>query len=438
MRKKRGLCCRLLLAMALLLCFGGCSMDVDSFLKPPMAHGEQQQIQAALETYLRDSGRSSARYTLQYPSVGKHTAAFVVCDAAGRPVADSSREAAMALAFYSLSAGTEETHINFLRCSGEEWISVGDVTGYGSDILQVGFGDLDGDGMAELFTGWNTYSSREHRLVVFSMGDALTELETELLYTQMYIGDMMSNGRDSLLLFRSGASNSVTAELHTMNEQGLYSVGRTTVDSLIQQYGDMTLCELYDGIRGLYVDVIKTSGEMCTELLYYDGSALQAPFYDAVTGECHATLRDARIPARDIDGDGVMEIPTCKRLTGSNEEQSLPSYAYLTAWRSWDFTQQKWGKALFTVVNTADGYAVTLDEEQREYISTQYDSDTRTLSLYDTEQEKVWMRLCVAEQEREGYFLLHERTREDMACYAWIDRDCLDTEKARYMVLRFD
>ena len=55
------------LLLAAVLCLGGCSLDVESFLRPPKAQGEQQAIQQALETYIRDSGQTASRYTLRYP-----------------------------------------------------------------------------------------------------------------------------------------------------------------------------------------------------------------------------------------------------------------------------------------------------------------------------------------------------------------------------------
>ena len=64
------------LVLALVLLCTGCSLDVDSYLRPPQVGGQQQAVQAALETYLRDSG-GDVRYTLEYPVEGDHTAAFV-------------------------------------------------------------------------------------------------------------------------------------------------------------------------------------------------------------------------------------------------------------------------------------------------------------------------------------------------------------------------
>lgn len=432
--KKRFIC--VVLAAILLFCCGGCSLDVDSFLKPPLAQGVQQQVQTALETYIRDSGRSTTRYNLQYPSEGQHTSAFVVCDEAGQPVAENGGEPAMAVAFYSFTGAKEEAHINLLRRSGEEWVSLGDVTGFGTEILQVGFGDLDGDGLAELVAGFSTYSSRDHRLVLFSLSGGLTVLDTEQLYTQLYIGDLRGQEQDGLLLLRIGAANEVSAELYALEESRLSSIGKTPLDGYIQQFGDMTLCALDSRVNGLYVDAVKNGGAMITELIYYDGSTLQAPFYDPKTKETTATLRAMKLAARDIDGDGELDVPTGTLLPGYTPEQNLPSYAWLTQWRSWDNRLKRWREPLYTVVNTADGYVVTLDEEQWENMTTTYDSTTRTLSFLDTEKDVPWLRLRAEKSEEPGYFLLYEGSDAGTVCSAWIAPAYLDKQKAQYMVSR--
>ncbi len=436
MRKNRQGIRLLAVLLAVLLCCSGCSMDVESFLKPPRAEGEQQQIQAALETYIRDSGHSAARYTLHYPSEGAYTSAFVVCDLTGRPLQQGYGEAAMAIAFYSLATAVDEVHINLLRRSGEEWQSVGDAVGYGSGILQVEFGDLDKDGTAELITGWDTYSSRDRRMAVYSLRERLALVASELLYTQMMIGQLPTAGQEGILLMRIGTAGGLTAELQMMVDGRLASAGKAVVDSGVQQISAMTFNRRDEHSAELYVDVIKTDGTMVTELLLYDGERVLVPFYDASANGNSMTVRDARIPARDIDGDGNIDIPFCTLLAGYTPGgQSLPSYAWLTVWREWQPEKNAWGEPVYTVVNTADGYAVTLDRDQWDGLGTRYDSDTGTLHFY--RQSGDWLRLRTGPVEDDAYFSLYEGTESNPACWAWIDTAVLDREKARYMVTRW-
>ena len=423
----------LVAAMVCLLCTG-CSLDVESFLQPPRAQGEQQQVQQALETYIRDSG-AAERYTLKYPNEGAYTSAFVLCDADGKPVQNSTATARMALAFYALASAPEDTHVNLLRRDGEEWVSIADVGSGGADIRQVTFGDLDGDGTEELLAGWSTYNSQDRRLTVYSLKNSLHVMAAGRLYNSLYVGDMTASGTDSVLLFRTAGDERVTASLERVQNGELITEDTVSLDGKIQQFGGMTLCRLAQGVHGLYVDCVREDSSLVTELICYDAEGLRAPFYDRTTNATDVTHRDNGLPARDVDGDGRLEIPYSNLLT---DMSGMDLTEYITRWRSWDYATATWKDRLNTVVNTADNYLVVLDDARLEGLRTAYNPVTHTLDLMDTSR-RVWLRLCAAEageppvEEAEMVVLYQDDTR---SCVAWFDPLLLDTEKVRYMVIR--
>ncbi|MBQ8683899.1 MAG: hypothetical protein IJ518_05230 [Clostridia bacterium] len=428
-----------LLALTLLL--SGCSLDVESFLQPPRMQGEQQAVQAALETYLRDSGAMKlGLYTLKYPTVGEHTSAFVLCDGAGQPLDASAATAQMAVAFYALASAPEETHINLLYRNGTEWVSMGDCIGSGTDIRQVAFGDLDGDGTEELLAGWSTYNSRDHRLAVYTMTDGLTLLADDRLYTSLFVGDMTTAGRDELLLLHSGGEG-VTASLEQFRDGRLHNAGTVALDGKIQQFGNMTFCRLAEGVQGLYVDAAKSDDTTITELIYYDDRGLHAPFYDGVAGATTVTGRSGGLISRDVDGDGLLEIPVT-RPWGQPAQAPAHVAELLTVWRGWDYSSRTFHDRLLTVTNPTDGYAVVLDTAQTEKLSSRYMADTHTLQLTQRDTGEGWLWLCAGatmnEAPREGLasVVLWTDTAGKPACVAWFDATQTDAEKVRYMVLR--
>ena len=425
-----------LLLAAVLVCTG-CSLDVESFLRPPRVGGHQRAVQAALETYLRDVGGGNVRYTLEYPVEGAHTAAFLLCDEQGFPVEDPAA-ARTALAFYSLASAPEITRMNRLQYSGDQWVSVADTVGEGAAIRQVAFGDLNGDGTAEIITGWTTYSTRSYQLAVYGTDGGLTPLSRDRLYTALYVGDLTAAGYDSLLLFTVGGDESVTAALHRLEGDTLRTVDTVALDGAIRRFGGMTLCRLAQDVHGLYVEGFKDDDRTVTELIYYDVTGLQAPFYDPATNATAVTTRTGRIVPRDMDGDALVEIPFPTVLAGHT---AADVGGTVVQWRGWDYTTRTWLNYAYTLLNEADGYMVVLGDGLHTRITTAYDPATRTLTLTDTAATPyLWLTVASAAPAApaEGLVMvrLFDTRQEELGYYAWYDPQQITAEKVRYTVTR--
>lgn len=423
-----------LLAALTVLC-SGCSLDVESLLQPPKAQGEQQPILDALETYIRDSGKTASRYTLQYPSEGDYTSAFVVCDAHGMPTDKSNGIPVFAVGFYSFASSPDDIHINLLRRDQRDWVSLDDRTGFGANILQVAFGDLDGDGMAELLTGWDTYNSRDHRLAVLSMNNSLSVLSDSGQYTQLYVGDLTADEQEDVLLLRISGTGGVTATLETVRNGVLSVCGTVSLDGHIQQFGNMTISRLTPDVSGVYVDALKTDGSMVTELIYYNGTGLHAPFYDAWTDSTPMTTRLCALNCRDVDGDTQVEIPTMQLLDGYPEQQNNPSTAWRTVWKAWDYRSGKWAERLHSIVNTADGYLVMLDDAQS--VVTDYSASEQILTVRDSQSGDLYMSICAASEPPPEYTVLYESEFGRSGCAVRLG-ESMDVEQAQYRVIRLD
>ena len=429
----------LVVLLAVLLVCTGCSLDVESYLRPPQVGGQQQAVQAALETYLRDSG-GDVRYTLEYPVEGAYTAAFILCDAQGFPVTDNA-PAHTALAFYSRASAPDVTRMNRLQRSGDEWVSVADTAGEGAAVRQVAFGDLDGDGTAEIMTGWTTYSTGAYRLAIYGSDGGLTPISRDKVYSAMYVGDLTAAGYDSLLLLTLGGGDRATASLETLRDGTLVTLDTAPLDGGIRQFGGMTLCRLTQDVHGLFVDGFKAEDVTVTELIYYDDTGLCTPFYDAAANATTVTARVGRTAARDVDGDALVEIPYNTLLEGYT---SADVGGTVTLWQGWDYTTRTWQERSHTLLNETDGYMVVLSDEMRTNLTTAYDTATRTLSLTDGVSGQAWLWVSVGEDtppvpDADVHWIgipLFSNKKGESGYYAWYDPTVLTAEKIHYMVTR--
>lgn len=225
--KRRGLW--LLMVAVWLFGLTGCSSfgaDVENQLRPPQSNGEQGRIETALGEYIA-STLTQENYVLKYPRGGDYRSAFVVEDLDG----DGNVEA---LAFYRLGAENSTTHINLLHQVNGQWESMNDYTSQGADIERIALGDMNGDGVRELFVCWDMYSARAYQLAMYELnGNRITESFTTTC-AQIVVGDLTGDGRDNCLLFHLG-TNDLTASLWGMRGSTMEELGRTAVDVSVQR-----------------------------------------------------------------------------------------------------------------------------------------------------------------------------------------------------------
>ena len=381
------------LACAMAVVLAGCNLEVESYLIPPSPQGDQGEIAEALEDYVAEHADKGARLTLRYPNAGSYTSAFILMsDLQQRPSSGTLEDAAYAIAFYQTGSDGSPIHVNLLHRGTDGWESIGDVEGLTTDIDRVEFGDLDGDNVPEMLLGWSIYNSQDRQLHVYSFsGETLSVVSTDSVYTEFYVGNATDAGRDDLLLVRIGSGNRVTAQLKTLREGRLEELGSTRIDGFVQRFGRIQTGQLADGVRGIYIDMYKDGGTLVTELLYWDGTRLHAPFYDAGKNVTTATARDSGIPSMDIDGDGEIEFPQSTLLPGYEDEADTKEYMWLTDWYAWDYeTGTVLAKASGpSLVNRKDGYCVWLEEGWRGSITTDYTRETRTLWIRPVENGNV-------------------------------------------------
>ena len=425
------------LILAAALALSGCSLDVESYLRPPKVGDQQQAVQTALGEYIRDT-YGGVRYTAEYPVEGDSTAAYLLCDRDGFAVTDSD-DATLAVAFYSVAFTTGEIHVNLLERRGKQWVSVADTVGAGVDISQVATGDLDEDGQAELITGWTTYDARVRRLAVYGITNGITLLDGDNTYSAMCVQDITADGGDDLLLLTAAQTGEVTASLYRLQNKDLAVADTVSLDGGILGFGDMTLCRLAEGVHGLFVEGTKENA-VVTELIYYDHTGLCAPFYDPATNSTPVTTRTRRLAATDIDGDAMVEIPTHQMLPDHTEQDVGGT---VTLWRVWDYTTGQWRDHSAALVNPADGYMVTLDDWS--HLDTEYDKDTRTLTLLNatTHRRYLWVTVGngVSEAPLPGLkqvTLFAGAGEGDTGYHAWYDPAVLEAEKVRYMITRLN
>ena len=318
--------------LALTLCFvlGGCSLfkPVRELLAVPSFSAQNEAIKRAFES---DYGKN-----VQYksPISGQYLSSFVVDDLD----ADGTDEA---LVFFLPDAFTTTVHIGVLDCAEGTWQRTGEIEGGGSDVYSVETIDLDADGQQEVILCWSTLESGRVMSIYGCTKAPFSLLRlSENAYTQKLAADLDGDGSIEIFtthLSSAGGSQNAQARVLRKTESGISVLDKCDLDSKVSGYGESYLQKTETGSI-LYADAFKGDSQMITEVLCWDArtSTMTAPLLDGETLTNEQTWRSTPIPCRDVDGDGVPEIPCQHEVLEKSEvwkgDRQIDRQLYITQW----------------------------------------------------------------------------------------------------------
>lgn len=386
-------------ALAVILCFSlilicsGCSLNffsVESLLSPPLQSGKNGEVEEAFKKLMTEK-----TLQLRTPQSGDYQTAFILFDVNG----DGQEEA---IVFYTDSAIDTSVRMSFMECVNDTWMISADVKGAGSGVFDVSFSDMDNDGIFEIFVGWSLFDTKTAKIVSvyqLSVGEkgvfTLNTLGNEY-FNSKSITDYNGDEKDDLILvylddtgetqksyfrcFSISESNELVKYSDVKLDSHINSVARIQFDN-VRRNGDFC--------KRVFIDCNKTESTMFTENLYWDAENLKT--VRSVKNPVSSTLRSSKICCRDIDGDGLLEIPANTKLNGDEKLTVKKSGAQYT------FTMLEWINCfgdnsegnVNTVFNPIDSYLYRVTRVND--VTVFYDSLGQALKfcLWDNEEELV-------------------------------------------------
>jgi len=322
--------------------FSSCSgfefFSAEQLIRPPKLTGENALIQEAFEAAV------GSDVFLVSPISGEYRAAFVQYDLDNDRFEEN-------IVFYTKAESPNEVRMHFLKFDGENWFSLGDITGNGSDVFDIDFFDLDNSGTCEIAVRWALSDSQKNKtLSLYKIGEQDGESDVSTLSVIQiydYLVDDFDLDRQNELLYLTANStdqeqpfrvnliklNPDTASFEFVCEIQLSS----SITSPIQYLSDIK-----DGVYRFYIDCETYDGTYITEILCYDSenSVLARVQNEEGVKLSELTLRSGVFLCEDRDDDKIIEIPIERKYegslcmdyaTGTEEPMTLISYAVVEA-----------------------------------------------------------------------------------------------------------
>ena len=325
------------LSLCLLIGLSGCSFasfDTKNLMAPPKVNEDQQAIQALLQG-------GSPDISFVYPQAGEYRSAVIMHDFTGDGVND-------AVGFYSpdtVNSGGVE--VQFLIKTETGWESAATFQNSALQVDRVCFGTLSQTGHNLILIGWGSTAGTTGRTAgatayVYSPDGTIAEYPLGT-YAELAVTDFNGDGIHEVFTVDKFLPAEAEGDEPTPAQAKLFSwaagsmaeIGSVDADNSIAGYSSAAFGKLTSALYGVVLDGVKADGSISTQIFYLDGFDLKnAPAGVNTEEYSNPFVRPstASILSRDINGDGILEIPQVSLLPGLPEEASPDVTCYQVDW----------------------------------------------------------------------------------------------------------
>ncbi len=299
---------RWLACVLLCLLLAGCSMpgeqvQVEELLRAPKLSGDYGDVQTALNDWLGESAQ------LKYPMQGDLLSPFLLQDLDG----DGRQDAAV---LYTTAQSSNVCIAILQKDDADIWHVRQNVEGLADAVESVGLAQLQPGDATQLVVGY-TAAQGDHYLAVYSYTDGVLSTILEQQYQQYLVEDITGGGNQDLILMSTLEDGGVQIELLTVDKEGSFQQvavmglsanrfsGCASVAAGVGADGRHYL--VLDGWTGI------SGNNLASVLLRFDEDTQQMVPADQISTEKLYTASLRNVPnliSRDLDGDGIVEIPT--------------------------------------------------------------------------------------------------------------------------------
>ena len=361
-----------------LLC--GCSdisFGEQTLLRPPRATGAKAEIQTIIKE------QAGNNYTLKYPQNGDHRSAVTVFE-----TGKDKNHAEYAAALYSTD-NDSKLNLSVMKNDGEQWSWLGSFTNAGTGVDRLVLYDINNDGNDEILVGWTTYNTGQNTLSAYSLEeDSVREMSLNEIYTDIVIGDITEDKTPDIMLvsLRNDKSSS-NIKLLQYSEQEKKPIGKffLELDSEVVKFVSIICGKIDKNKSGIIIDGEKPGDILTTQVIYFDDESGELIDPLVVQNETqtvtNVTTRKDVITSRDIDSDGIIEIPVVSQLP-AQPDTAPGAVCSMTSWEQMSVDKNVLKPKYNTVMNYNDGYYFMIPDVWNGSVTAISNAGDRCIDFY--------------------------------------------------------
>lgn len=353
---------------------------IDALMKPPMTGGENHKIQVAFEEYLDES------YKLRVPLSGAYRSSYISED-----LNNDGQEEIVVL--YSTEDEVDIVKIIFMMKIKNKWTVVSNLESNYSEVHQVKFADINGDGIMEMLVGWTVFHNDLSRhLSVYNLpiegnGDLNSLYSTP--YLMFDTVDIDSDGMSDIAIFES-SDDGVNLSCNMFYNGVINKKAVIALDASVYSVSTLSYdnSDKKNGLR-IFVDSYKIDSGMLTECICWDNDEGQ---FKKIKSEGVSVLssRLTGITCQDIDGDGSIEIPVEVPLEDSilltGADTSVSGTQNLIKWIKLE--DNGYTTVTHQLIYNNNDFGVTFNDKWLKYVTVRNNYSDNSIRFYSTKDKE--------------------------------------------------
>lgn len=304
----------------------------------------------------------------------------------------------------------------------------------GSAFEQVEYVDMDGKPGLEIIVGRQVGDQIPRSVSVYGMQAQELQQLMSISYSRFLTCDLDSNGQMELLVIQPGTGDRINgvAMLYSVRDDILERSMEAEMSQKPENIVRISANKLESGEPAVYIVSTVDENAIITDVFALQDGRFANISLSSESGSSVKTLRNYYVYGIDVDGDGILELPSLIGMKPLQPEGS-GEHQYLIRWFSLDIQGAEFNK-FYTFHNYQGGWYLRLDSDWASRVTVAQEGNTYSVSVWDAAYEKaehLYTIYALTGSDRETQAAVDGRIAlcvTDTVIYA----ACLEDAAARY------